>query len=34
MEFEKAIRERFSVRKFKNDVISDELINKILEAGI
>ncbi len=33
MEFEKVIRERFSVRKFKNDVISDELINKILEAG-
>ncbi len=33
MEFEKVIRERFSVRKFKNDKISDELINKILEAG-
>ncbi len=33
MEFEKVIRERFSVRKFKNDLISDELINKILEAG-
>ncbi len=33
MEFEKVIRERFSTRKFKNDLISDELINKILEAG-
>ncbi len=33
MEFEKVIRERFSVRKFKDDLISDELINKILEAG-
>ena len=33
MEFEKVIRERFAVRKFKNDEIQDELINKILEAG-
>ena len=33
MEFEKVIRERFAVRKFKNDLVSDELINKILEAG-
>ncbi len=33
MEFEKVIRERFSVRKFKNDEVDDELINKILEAG-
>ena len=33
MEFEKVIRERFSARKFKNDMISDEIINKILEAG-
>ena len=33
MEFERVIRERFSARKFKNDLISDELINKILEAG-
>lgn len=33
MEFEKVIRERFSVRKFKSDLVSDELINKILEAG-
>ena len=33
MEFEKVIRERFSVRKFKNDKIQDELLNKILEAG-
>ncbi len=33
MEFEKVIRERFSVRKFKNDNIQDDQINKILEAG-
>lgn len=33
MDFEKVIKERFSVRKFKNEKVSDELINKILEAG-
>lgn len=33
MEFDKVIRERFSVRKFKSDLVSDDLINKILEAG-
>ncbi len=33
MEFEKVIRERFSVRKFKNNSVSDDLINKILDAG-
>ena len=33
MEFEKVIRERFAVRKFKDNLISDELINEILEAG-
>ncbi len=33
MEFEKVIRKRFSVRKFKNDPIDNELLNKILEAG-
>lgn len=33
MEFDKVIRERFSVRKFKSDSVSDDLINKILEAG-
>ncbi len=33
MEFEKVIRERFSARKFKDELISDELVNKILEAG-
>ncbi len=33
MEFEKVIRERFSVRQFKDELISDELVNKILEAG-
>ena len=33
MEFEKVIKERFSVRKFKDDKVSEELIQKILEAG-
>ncbi len=33
MEFEKVIRERFSARKFKNDLIDEDKINKILEAG-
>lgn len=33
MDFEKVIKERFSVRKFKNEKVSNELINKILEAG-
>ena len=33
MEYEKLIRERFSTRKFKDDMVSDELITKILEAG-
>ena len=33
MEFEKVIRKRFSVRKFKNEPIDNELFNKILEAG-
>lgn len=33
MDFEKVIKERFSVRKFKNEKLSNELINKILEAG-
>lgn len=33
MEFEKIIKERFSTRSFKNDLVSEELINKILEAG-
>ena len=33
MDFEKVIKERFSVRKFKNDPLSDETISKILEAG-
>lgn len=33
MEFEKLIRDRFSVRKFSNEKVSDELLNKILEAG-
>ena len=33
MDFEKVIKERFSVRKFKDQKINNELINKILEAG-
>ena len=33
MEFEDVIKGRFSARKFKDDMISDDLINKILEAG-
>lgn len=33
MEFEKVIKERFSTRKFKNEMISDDILNKILEAG-
>lgn len=33
MELEKAIHERFSVRKFKNLPVNDELIIKVLEAG-
>ena len=34
MEFDKVIRERQSTRKFKEEKVSDELINKILEAGV
>ncbi len=33
MEFEKVIKERYSVRKFKSQPVSPELIEKILEAG-
>lgn len=33
MEFDKVIRERFSTRKFKSDLIIDDIITKILEAG-
>ena len=33
MEFEKVIKERIAVRKFKNDKVLRELIDKILEAG-
>ncbi len=33
MEFDRVIRERFSVRKFKDEEVSDELLTKILEAG-
>ena len=33
MEFEKVIKERQAIRKFKDTPVSDELITKILEAG-
>ena len=33
MEFEKVIRDRMAIRKFSNEKIYDEIINKILEAG-
>lgn len=33
MEFDKVIKERYSTRSFKDELISDELIKKILEAG-
>jgi len=33
MECEDVIKNRFSVRKFKDKMVSDELINKILDAG-
>ena len=33
MEFEKVIKDRFSTRSFKNEMVSDELINKVLEIA-
>ena len=33
MDFEKLIKERYSVRNFKTEHLPDEVINKILEAG-
>lgn len=33
MEFEKLIKERYSVRNFKTEHLPDEVINKILEAS-
>jgi nitroreductase len=33
MDFEKLIKERYSVRNFKTEHLSDEVINKILEAS-
>ena len=33
MEYERLIKERFSTRKFKDDMVSEDLITKILEAG-
>ena len=33
MEFEKLIKERYSVRKFKSEHLSKEVIDKILSAG-
>lgn len=34
MEFENIIRERYSVRKYKPDMITDEALNTILSAGM
>jgi nitroreductase len=34
MEFSKVIKERYSVRKFKSDMIWDDELNRILEAGM
>ena len=34
MEFLDLAKRRYSVRKFKEDKVSDEIINKIVEAGI
>lgn len=34
MEFSKVIKERYSVRKYKPDMIWDDELNKILEAGM
>ena len=34
MEFEKVIEERYSVRRYKPDRITDEELNKILKAGM
>lgn len=34
MEFSKVIKERYSVRKYKPDMISDDDLNAILEAGM
>ena len=34
MEFSKVIRERYSVRKYKSDMIWDDELNRILEAGM
>lgn len=34
MEFSKVIKERYSVRKYKPDMIWDDELNRILEAGM
>ncbi|MBQ3418307.1 MAG: nitroreductase family protein [Ruminococcus sp.] len=34
MEFSKVIKERYSVRKYKPDMILDDELNRILEAGM
>ena len=34
MEFTKVIKERYSVRKYKPDMIWDDELNRILEAGM
>ena len=34
MELERVIRERYSVRKYKPDMIWNDELNRILEAGM
>ena len=34
MEFDRVIKERYSVRKYKSDMIGDDELNRILEAGM
>jgi len=34
MDFSRVIKERYSVRKFKPDMICDDELNRILEAGM
>ena len=34
MEFSNVIKERYSVRKYKPDMIWDDELNRILEAGM
>lgn len=34
MEFDKVIKDRYSVRKFKNEPLSEDVIEKIISAGV